>query len=83
MPIVLSIVLKGALARLASTYNLQSAGSKEQGAGARIERKSKDRTFARLASEVFLSSLQAEFFSKVLKEKWICFLERKMNSSRG
>jgi hypothetical protein len=30
------------------------------------ERKPKDRFFARLASETFLSSLQSEFFSKLL-----------------
>jgi hypothetical protein len=34
--------------------------------GACPERKSKDRFFARLASEIFLSSLQTEFFSEPL-----------------
>jgi hypothetical protein len=33
--------------------------------GACPERKSKDRFFARLASEIFLSSLQTEFFSNL------------------
>ena len=36
------------------------------GEGACPERKPKDRFFTRLASEVFLSSLQTEFFSTLL-----------------
>ena len=40
--------------------------------GACPERKSKDRFFARLASEIFLSSLQSEFFSTLLVQgAWI------------
>ena len=37
--------------------------------GACPERKSKDRFFARLASEIFLSSLRKEFFSNPLDRK--------------